>query len=191
MTISKSKKAVETKESVTAERIKAEYPEAYDTIFNAGVDAASESVDLESFDKGKAEGIAEGKAAGIIEGTKAETERIKAVMGQSLPGHEALVNKLMFDGKTTEAESAVAILAAERVRNLKGLKTLAQEAVKPVEEEEEVDEKKDEENQPLETRWKASKELRAEFGDNFESFKAYEENVRAGNIRVFNPGRRK
>lgn len=190
MTISKSKKTVEAKEAVTAERVKAEYPEVYDDIFNAGIDAAAETVNQDSFDKGKAEGLAEGKRQGMEEGAKAETERIKAVEEQSLTGHEALIEKLKFDGKTTGEQAAVAILAAERVRNSKGLKTLAREAVKAVEEEEEVEETKDDENQSLETRWKASKELRAEFGDNFESFKAYEENNKVGNIRIFNSNRK-
>ena len=191
MTISKSKK-VETKQAITAEMVKAEYPEAYDTIFNIGVDAAAETVNQESFDKGKAEGIAEGKAEGIKEGAKAEAERIKAVECQALPGHDALIQKLKFDGVTTGDKAAVAILAAERTRNVKGLKALEEEAVKPVEEElEEGDEKKKkEEEKPLESRWAASKELRAEFGDSFESFKAYEENVKKGNIKVFNPNRR-
>lgn len=189
MTISKSRKAGETKQAVTAETVKTEYPEVYDDIFNTGVDAAAETVNQESFEKGKAEGIAEGKAEGIKEGAKAEAERIKAVEGQSLPGHEALIEKLKYDGKTTGEQAAVAILAAERTRNAKGLKTLQKEAVKAVDEEEEEKEIK-EEDKSLEARWAASKELRAEFGDNFESFKAYEENVKKGNIRVFNPNRR-
>lgn len=192
MAITKSKKSEETKEAVTAAMVKAEYPQVYDAIFNAGVDASAETINRDSFTKGKAEGVAEGKATGIIEGAKAEMERIKAVEEQTLRGHEALVEKMKFDGKTTGEQAAVAILAAERMRNSKGLKTLAQEAPAPVEEEEEIeDERKEDEKATPEAKWKASKELQAEFGNNFESYKAYEENVKAGNIRVFNPGRRK
>jgi hypothetical protein len=48
------------------------------------------------------------------EGAAGELARVKAVLAQGLPGHEALVQQLAFDGKTTgpEAASAVARIAA-------------------------------------------------------------------------------
>jgi signal peptide peptidase SppA len=49
-------------------------------------------------------------------GAAAERQRIADVRGQSLSGHEALIEQLATDGKTTGAEAAVAVLAAERVR---------------------------------------------------------------------------
>jgi hypothetical protein len=48
------------------------------------------------------------------EGRTAERTRIQAVEEQSMPGHEDLVAKLKFDGKTTGPEAAVQILAAEK-----------------------------------------------------------------------------
>lgn len=47
-------------------------------------------------------------------GAQAERDRIQAVRAQALPGHEALVERLAMDGKTTGPEAAMAILAAER-----------------------------------------------------------------------------
>lgn len=47
-------------------------------------------------------------------GAAAERERIQAVRAQALPGHEALVERLAFDGHTSAAEAAAAVLAAER-----------------------------------------------------------------------------
>lgn len=47
-------------------------------------------------------------------GATAERDRITAVRAQSLPGHEALIDKLAFDGKTTGPEAAVAVLSAVR-----------------------------------------------------------------------------
>jgi ATP-dependent protease ClpP protease subunit len=44
----------------------------------------------------------------------AERERIQAVRAQLIPGHEALIEQLAFDGKTTGPEAAAAVLAAER-----------------------------------------------------------------------------
>jgi len=50
------------------------------------------------------------------EGAEAERARIQAVREQSMPGHEALIEALAFDGKTTGPEAAVQVLAAERSR---------------------------------------------------------------------------
>ena len=47
-------------------------------------------------------------------GATAERDRITAVRAQSLPGHEALIDRLAFDGKTTGPEAAVAVLSAVR-----------------------------------------------------------------------------
>lgn len=47
-------------------------------------------------------------------GASSERERIVGVRAQSLPGHEALVEQLAFDGKTSPGEAAMAINAAER-----------------------------------------------------------------------------
>lgn len=48
------------------------------------------------------------------DGAEAERKRIQDVRAQSVPGHENLVESLMFDGKSTAADAAVAILAAEK-----------------------------------------------------------------------------
>lgn len=50
----------------------------------------------------------------LAEGATQERARIQAVRAQSLPGHEALIEKLAFDGRTTGEQAAVAVLAAER-----------------------------------------------------------------------------
>ena len=47
-------------------------------------------------------------------GGKEERERIQAVQGQSMAGHEKLIGTLMFDGKTSGPEAAVAVLGAEK-----------------------------------------------------------------------------
>jgi hypothetical protein len=51
---------------------------------------------------------------GFKAGAKAERERIQAVEAQFLPGHEDLIVKLAFDGKTTGEQAAIQVLAAER-----------------------------------------------------------------------------
>ena len=57
---------------------------------------------------------AEGEAAGRAAGSTAERERIQAVEAQAMPGHEALIAEMKFDGKTTGPEAAVAVLNAHR-----------------------------------------------------------------------------
>lgn len=57
-----------------------------------------------------AELVAEGRVAGAA----AECARIKDVEAQGLPGHEALIATLKFDGQTSGPEAAAHVLAAEK-----------------------------------------------------------------------------
>lgn len=56
---------------------------------------------------------------------KAERDRILGIEGNSLPGHDALVAEMKADGKTTPAEAAVRVLAAEKVKAATRLAGLA------------------------------------------------------------------
>jgi len=60
----------------------------------------------------QAEFSAQASAAGAAD----ERQRITDVRAQTLPGHEALVEALAFDSKTTGPEAAMAVMAAERAR---------------------------------------------------------------------------
>lgn len=66
------------------------------------------------------------------EGATAERARILGVESQAMPGHEALVATLKADGKTTPAEAAVQILAAERSKLGTMATNLAKDAPPPV-----------------------------------------------------------
>ncbi|MFM2126256.1 MAG: hypothetical protein RL328_2707, partial [Acidobacteriota bacterium] len=76
--------------------------------------------------------VEEGRAAGFEAGAAAERQRIQDVEAQSLPGHEALIAQLKFDGKTTGPEAAVQVLAAERSANQSQLAAIREERIKPV-----------------------------------------------------------
>ena len=82
---------------------------------------ALQAAKTEAFDNGK-------KA-----GREAETARIKAVEAQLMPGHEALVAELKFDGKTTGPEAAEKVLAAEKKALNAKAGDLRADAAKPVE----------------------------------------------------------
>lgn len=71
-------------------------------------------------------------AAVRAEAAAAERQRITDVRAQALAGHEALVEKLAFDGKTTGAEAAVQILAAERGKLAAISASRASDGVNPV-----------------------------------------------------------
>jgi capsid assembly protease len=71
---------------------------------------------------------AEGRSAGAA----AERERIQAVEAQLLPGHEALIASLKFDGASTGGDAAMAVNAAERSLRTAQAQAAAAEANKPV-----------------------------------------------------------
>jgi ClpP class serine protease len=75
--------------------------------------------------------VAEGHAAGLAAGAAAELQRIKDVEAQTLAGHEALIETLKYDGKTTGAEAAIQVLAAEKELQDKAAETIAADAPKP------------------------------------------------------------
>lgn len=74
----------------------------------------------------------EAHALVLSAGATAERDRIKAVREQSMPGHEALVEQLAMDGKTTGPQAAVAVLAAERARAAGVASARASDAPAPV-----------------------------------------------------------
>lgn len=56
----------------------------------------------------------EAAAALRAEGAVAERERIQGIEAQLIPGHEAVINKLKFDGTSSPGDAAKAIVCAER-----------------------------------------------------------------------------
>ncbi len=72
--------------------------------------------------------LAEGRAQGAAD----ERARIQAVEGALIPGHEALVAGLKFDGKTSGGDAALAVLAAEKRVREANATALAGDAPKPV-----------------------------------------------------------
>lgn len=68
----------------------------------------------------------------MAEGATAERERIQAVRAQTLPGHEALIERLAFDGTTTGAQAAAAVITAERERITAQGAALRNEAPQPL-----------------------------------------------------------
>jgi signal peptide peptidase SppA len=74
----------------------------------------AEAPTRESLERDHAALYAQLRSEFLAEAAAAERARIVAVREQSLPGHEALIERLAFDGHTTGPEAAAAVLAAER-----------------------------------------------------------------------------
>lgn len=74
------------------------------------------------------------EAAAVLraEGAETERQRIAAVREQAMPGHEALIERLAVDGKTTGPEAAVQVLAAERERQATAGAARMSAAIEPV-----------------------------------------------------------
>lgn len=134
---------------------------------------------------------AEGADTAKADGANAERQRIQDVFAQTMPGHEELVSKLAFDGKTTGPEAAVAVLAAEKKNKATALGNLQADgkAIANVEAstgDEPVS--TDTSKLPLEERckaeWEKNDQLRAEFNNDYECYFAYEKAHANGNVRV-------
>jgi signal peptide peptidase SppA len=71
-------------------------------------------------------------AAIQAEGASAERARIQAIESQAIPGHEALIATLKFDGKSTAGDAAMAVLAAEKQTRSAQAAALASDAPAPL-----------------------------------------------------------
>lgn len=96
--------------------------------------AMSESLTRASFEQDHAPLFAqlreEFTASGQAAGAQAERERIQGVfaVGTDLPGHEAVLKNLAFDGKTTGPEAAMAVLKAEGAARAAAIKAHTEDA---------------------------------------------------------------
>lgn len=91
-------------QAMTPDEIKAQFPDAYNAIH----------------------------AAGMTAGAEGERARIQAVRAAAMPGHEALIDRLAFDGKTTGGDAALAVIAAENERRATHAKAHFAAGIRPL-----------------------------------------------------------
>ncbi len=133
----------------------------------------------------------EGRASVDVEASNAdaataERERIQAVQGQSMPGHEAMINEMAFDGKTTGPEAAVKILQAVKDKQGEIAANLHKDGgdlkvVKPsadnsavVESAPKVEIEADASIEDLaKAEWDKDANIRSDFKDNFDAYLSY------------------
>lgn len=74
----------------------------------------------------------EAAAALRAEGASAERSRIQSIEAQAIPGHDALIASLKFDGTSTAGDAAMAVLAAEKQTRSAAASALAADAPAPL-----------------------------------------------------------
>lgn len=94
---------------------------------------ADNPLSRESLERDHAAVFAQVRAEFTASGATAERARIQGVFaqGRALPGHDALVQQLAFDGATTPEQAAMAILAAEGKARDAAAQAHAADAPKP------------------------------------------------------------
>jgi ATP-dependent Clp protease protease subunit len=125
------------------------------------------------------------------EGKDAEAQRIKDVRNAVMAGHEALGETLMADGKTTGGEAAMLMVAAENLVKKTALENLKTDAIEPVNDTQPKPGTKELEptdEQSMKAKWDKDADLRAEFLDQFDSYKSYVLSTNAGLVKTRNTG---
>jgi hypothetical protein len=69
---------------------------------------------------------------GRAEGASNERSRIKAVLEQKSPGHEALVDAMAWDGKSTAGDAAMAVIAAQKAKTAQAATDLRADTPAPI-----------------------------------------------------------
>lgn len=141
----------------------------------------------------RAEGVNEGRQIGLLagkaEGAAAERDRIKAVEAAALPGHDALIEALKYDGVTTGADAALKVLAAHKATLANMGANLTADAPKPLHAApppEKAESKESLAHLPVEERCKRQWETDASVRDahaSLETFTAYEKAVSEGRVK--------
>lgn len=128
----------------------------------------------------------------LAEGAAAESARIQSVEAQLLPGHEALIQTLKFDGKSSAGDAALAINAAERKQREAAAAASRGDApnpapqapTKPGDGAGASDRPEATDEAALKAKWDKDPALRAEFADSFSTYQAFAKAQASGQVRV-------
>lgn len=167
---------------MSPETLKEKFPDVFKAVESAGY--------AEGHDEGAKAGHNAGYAQGKLDGAENERKRIKEVSAQAYKGHEALVEQLMFDGKTAGPDAAVQILAAEKAKAQVRAEEIKKHSVPPVP-------PSNTDNQQAGTQaskdlpvaerakaeWEKSAEIRSEF-TSFDAYLAYQKAVDGGRVKI-------
>ncbi|MCF6147278.1 MAG: hypothetical protein E3K37_01320 [Candidatus Kuenenia sp.] len=167
--------------AMTPETLAEKFPDVFKAVESNGY--------VKGVDEGFKDGHIKGFAEGQFKGAEIERQRIKAVEAQALSGHEALIEGLKYDGKTTGEQAAIAVLNAEKEKRKTRMQTLEESASKPVppsntdaQQFSGVDPNASVEDR-AKAEWDKNLPLRAEFGS-VQSYTAYLRAIESGRARI-------
>lgn len=158
---------------MTIEKLKAEHPEVYQAICDEAKQTAAD---------GHALALEEAKH----QSAEGERKRIADCRAQAIPGHEALVDSLAFDGKSTAADVAMAIVGAERNLRKNALQNLqddAPPAAPPADAGDNPPADDTETEESAQAKYDKDAALQKEFGS-FNAYFAYVKAARSGQARI-------
>jgi ClpP class serine protease len=176
-----------TRENITADFIKAEFPDIAETLAKEN----SEKMQNDTF--------SEGKKTGFLEGIKSERQRILSIEEAALSGHEDLVAHAKQDSNMTAEKLALQIISREKQRGtkyLEGTKEAEKEMPKvdPSFEANTSSKTKIDKNAPLEDRtkseWQDDSKLRSEFGNDYDAFFAYKKASENQQVKILSTNQR-
>lgn len=130
--------------------------------------------------------------AAIMEyGAALERNRIRSVSEQLMAGHEALIEGLMYDGKTTGPEAAVQVLNAEKAIRNTARENLGKDAIPPIHHAAAPEGPTGEEladDAPIDERakakWDKDAALRKEYSNDYAAYLAYEKAMDTGSVKI-------
>ncbi len=115
-------------------------------------------------------------------GASRERARIRAIEKRALPGHEKLIQRCKWDGKTTGQRAADLIVLAERKLGSQRLARIQDEAPAPVKPRGLATTTKPKGEFDAKAEWDSDPKLRAEFAERFEAYEAYLKGSASGQI---------
>lgn len=174
-----------SRESITADFIKSEFPEI------------AESFKKEAAEQSRKNAFIDGEKSGFEKGANSERERILAIEQAALSGHEDLVVKAKQDGDMTAEKLALQIIAREKQRGTNYLTNIkeAEAEIPKVEPNFEANaptKPKIDKSAPIEERakaeWQDDPKLRSEFGNDYDSYFAYRKASETNQVKILTRG---
>lgn len=155
---------------ITIDLLKKDHPEIVDELTKAGVDQ------------------------GFKAGSEAEVERVRGIMKLTIAGHEDLVMEMAFDPSVSIEDAKSKLIKAVQEKAEQVINDQVLDAPDPVGVVDPVEgkEKEIDSNLPIEERcklqWQKDKDLRDEFGGDFDSYLAYMIADAEGSIKILKTG---
>lgn len=147
-------------ETMTLKELKEKFPELVEAISNEATAGFDEK-------------LKDAKLEGAKEGAQAENQRIQDVQAQSVSGCEDLIASLAYDGKTTGAEAAVAVVKLMKEKGadfLAALQNDSNDAVPPANSDQPAN-LSDEDK--AKAAWENDEQLQADFNGNFDAYASF------------------